>query len=72
MTTTAHDLAATIRHEHGVTPDFAAEVVEYYLAWMEGLHGRAIDRDAIDELDAGFIEIAFAVGQHKRETAAAN
>ena len=71
MTTTADNIAAIIRHDHGVDPDVAAEAVEYYLAWMEGLHGRAIDRDAVDDLDAGFVEIAFAVDQHKREVAAA-
>lgn len=70
-TTTAHDLATTIHNEHAVTPDFAAEAVEGYIALIEGLHGREIDRDAIDELDAGFIEMAFAVAQHTREREAA-
>ena len=63
MTTTAHDIATTIHHKHGVTIDFATETVEAYIARMEYLEGREIDRDALDELDAGFIAGAFASAQ---------
>ena len=60
MTATARDIATTVHDEHGVTPDFAAAVVEYYISTIENLDGRAIDRDAIDDLDAGFIQMALA------------
>ena len=63
MTITAHDLATAIHHKHGVGFDFAAEAVEYYIAQIEGLEGREIDRDDITEDDADFIIPAFASAQ---------
>lgn len=71
MTTTAHDLATDLRHEHNVTADLATEAVENYVALVEELDGREINRDAICDLDAGFILMAFAVAQHTREREAA-
>lgn len=71
MTITAHDLATTIRHEHNVTADLATEAVENYVAMIEYLDGREINRDAICDLDTGFILMAFAVAQHTRESEAA-
>ena len=69
MAATAHDLAADIRTTHDITADAAAEAVETYVALIEDLEGHDIDRDAIEDLDAGFILMAVAVAQH---TAAAN
>lgn len=64
MTTTAHDIATTIHNDHGVTLDAAAEAVEGYIALFAHLNDRAIDRDAVDHLDAGMVEMAFAVARH--------
>ena len=61
--TTAHDLATAIHHRHGVTIDFAAETVETYIARIEDVDDREIDRDAIPENDADFIAGAFASAQ---------
>lgn len=64
MTTfTAHDIATTIHHKHGVDTVFAAEAVETYIAQIEEIDGREIDRDAITEDDADFIMSAFASAQ---------
>lgn len=63
MTTTAHDLATRISARHGVDDDFAAEAVETYLAQVEDIDGREIDRDAITGDDADFIIAAFASAQ---------
>lgn len=63
MTTTAHDLAVTIHHKHGVDLDFSAEAVETYITQVEDVDGREIDRDAITEDDADFIIAAFASAQ---------
>ena len=71
MTTTARHIADIIVHDHQVAPDVAAEAVEYYLALFEFLGAPEIDRDAIDRLDAGMVEIAIAVDLHQRDVAAA-
>ena len=63
MTTTAHDLATTIHHKHGVTIDFATETVEAYITRIEDVDDRKIDRDGIPEEDAAFISGAFASAQ---------
>ena len=63
MTTTAHDLATTIHHKHGVTIDFATETVETYITQVEDVDGREIDRDGITEDDVDFIIAAFASAQ---------
>ncbi|KGF17351.1 hypothetical protein [Corynebacterium freneyi] len=63
MTTTAHDIAATIHHKHGVTFDFAAEAVETYIAQVEDVDGRDIDREEILDDDAEFIITVFASAQ---------
>ena len=63
MTTTAHTLAAAIHHRHGGDFDFAAEAVETYIAQVEDVDGREIDRDDITEDDADFITDAFAAAQ---------
>ena len=63
MTTTAHALAASIHHLYDVALDFATETVEAYIARMEYLEGREIDRDDITEDDADFIIPAFASAQ---------
>ena len=63
MTTTAHTLATRISARHGVDTAFAAEAVETYIAQIEDVDGREIDRDAITEDDADFIIAAFASAQ---------
>ena len=63
MTITAHTIAAAIHHKHGVDIDFAAEAVETYIAQIEDIDDREIDRDAITEDDADFIITAFASAQ---------
>ena len=60
MTTTAHDIATVIHYRHGVDLDFAVETVETYIARMEDVDDREIDRDDIPENDADFIINAFA------------
>lgn len=60
MATTAHDLATTIHHKHGVAIDFATETVETYITRIEDVDGREIDRDGIPKEDAAFISGAFA------------
>lgn len=62
-TFTDHDVAVAIHHKHGVDTDFAAEAVETYIAQIEAVDGREIDRDAITEDDADFIITAFASAQ---------
>lgn len=61
--TTTHDLAARISGRHGVDTVFAAEAVETYIAQIEAVDGREIDRDAIGGDDADFIIAAFASAQ---------
>lgn len=63
MTTTAHTIAAAIHHKHGVDIDFAAEAVETYIAQVEDVDGREIDREEILDDDADFIITAFASAQ---------
>ena len=63
MATTAHDLATTIHHKHGVTIDFATETVETYITRIEDVDDSEIDRDNIPEDDADFITTAFASAQ---------
>lgn len=63
--TTAHDIATTIAADHDLSADVAAESVAYHIALMEFLGYPEIDRNAIDRLDAGMIEILIAVEQHK-------
>ena len=62
-TFTDHDVAVAIHHKYGVDTDFAAEAVETYIAQIEDVDGREIDRDAIAEDDADFIIGAFASAQ---------
>lgn len=64
MNTTAHDLAARISDRRDVDIGFAAEVVETYIAQIEGLDGREIDRDDITKGDADAITYAF-VSAHR-------
>ena len=59
MNTTAHDLATQIATRRDVDIGFAAEVVEMYIAQIEGLDGREIDRDDITKGDADSITYAF-------------
>lgn len=55
MTTyTDHDLATAIAAKLGVTDDFAADAAETYLAQIEQVDGRDIDRDAIAADDYDF------------------
>lgn len=63
MVTPAHDLATQIATRHGVDFDFAAEAVETYLAQLEEIDGRGIDRDAVAQANADFIAGAFASAQ---------
>lgn len=63
MVTTANDLATRIAARHGVDVDFAAEAVETYIAQIEEIDDREIDRDDITEDDADFIAGAFASAQ---------
>jgi len=62
-TFTDHDVAVAIHHKHGVDTGFAAEAVETYIAQIEDVDGREIDRDEISEDDADFIIAAFASAQ---------
>lgn len=55
MATSAHDIAAATHHRYNVDFDFAAETVEEYIARMEEVDGRIIDRAAIAENDADLI-----------------
>lgn len=71
MTTTARNLATEIHNTNDVTLDFATEAVENYVSMIEFLDESEIDRDAIDDLDAGFIMLVFSIAQHAREAAAA-
>lgn len=63
--TTANDIATTIAADHGLTPVAAAEAVAYHIALLEFLGNPEIDRNAIDRLDAGMIEIMIAVEQNE-------
>ena len=62
-TFTDHDVAVAIHHKYGVDTDFATEAVETYVAQIEDVDGREIDRNAITEDDADFIIGAFASAQ---------
>lgn len=63
--TTAHDIATTIAADHDLSAAAAAEAVAYHIALMEFLGAPEIDRNAIDRLDAGMIEIMIAVEQNE-------
>lgn len=65
MPITAHDIATTIQHDHDLSAAAATEAVDHYIALLEFLGNPEIDRDDIDRLDAGMIEIMIAVEQSK-------
>lgn len=66
MPITAHDIATIVRNDHDLSAAEAAEAVDHYIALFEFLGNPEIDRNAIDRLDAGMIEIMIAVEQSKR------
>lgn len=65
MPITAQDIATIVRDDHDLSAAVAAEAVENCIATLEDINGCAMNRSAIDRLDAGFIEIMIAVDQHK-------
>ena len=67
MPITAHDIAAIVRDDHDLSAAAAAEAVENCIATLESIDGGKINRDDVDPLDAGMIEIIIAVEQHKAE-----
>lgn len=67
MPITAHDIAVIVRDDHDLSAAEAAEAVDHCIALMESIDGEKINRDNIDPLDAGMIEIIIAVEQHKAE-----
>lgn len=54
-TFTAHDVSLAAARNHDMDYHAAADAVETYITQIEGIDGRAIDRESIPEEDVDFV-----------------